>query len=90
MAVIETWYNQDLQQPVRVQYLDGNVFSQDNLGNLIGVHVFDNGEPAEIAGTVSGIAIRADGLSVAMSGTRSGNDCYVILPEAAYAIPGAI
>ena len=90
MAVIETWYNQDLQAPVQVQYLDGNIFSQDNLGNLIGVHVFDDGEPAVLSGTVSGNVIRADGGTVAVTGTLTGNDCYIILPEAAYAIPGPI
>lgn len=90
MAMIETWYNQDLQVPVTVQYLDGNVFSQDNLGNLIGVHVFDDGEPAVLSGTVSGNVIRADGGTVTVSGTLSGNDCYIILPSAAYAIPGPI
>lgn len=90
MAVIETWYNQDLQAPVQVQYLDGNVFSQDNLGNLIGVHVFDDGEPAVLSGTVSGNVIRADGGTVAVTGSLTGNDCYIILPAAAYAIPGPI
>ena len=90
MAVIETWFNQDLQEPVQVQYFDGNVFSQDNLGNLIGVHVFDDGEPAVLSGTVSGNVIRADGGTVAVTGTLTGNDCYIILPAAAYAIPGPI
>ena len=70
--------------------MDGNVFSQDNLGNLIGVHVFDDGEPAVLSGTVSGNVIRADGGTVAVSGTLNRNDCYIILPAAAYAIPGPI
>ena len=90
MAMIETWYNQDLQAPVHVQYLDGNVFSQDNLGNLIGVHVFDDGEPAVLSGTVSGNVIRADGGTVAVTGNLTGNDCYIILPEAAYLVPGPL
>lgn len=90
MAMIETWFNQDLQNPVHVQYLDGNVFSQDNLGNLIGVHVFDDGEPAVLSGSVSGNVIRQDGGTVAVTGALSGNDCYIILPAAAYSIPGPI
>ena len=90
MAMIETWYNQDLQQPVKVHYLDGVVFTQDSLGNLVGVHVFDDGEPATITGNVSGTAIRADGATVAISGTLSGSDCYIVLPASAYAIPGPI
>ena len=91
MAVIETWYRQDLKQPVSVHYLDGNVFSQDNGGNLVGVEVFDDGEPASLSGTVSGLAIRADGATVAISGgTRSGNKCSITLPQSAYIVPGVV
>lgn len=91
MAIIETWFEQDLKRPVKINKLDGNVFSQDNEGNLIGVELFDNGEPAIISGTVSGTVIRADGGTVAISsGTLSGNKCSVILPSTAYAVPGLI
>lgn len=90
MAMIETWFNQDLREPVHVQYLDGNVFSQDNLGNLIGVHVFDDGEPAVLSGSVAGNVIRSDGGTVPVTGMLSGNDCYIILPAAAYSTPGPI
>ena len=90
MAVIETWYEQDLKQPVKVNYLDGNVFSQDNQGNLVGVRVFDDGEPATLSGSVSASVIRADGATVAVSGVLSSNECYVILPQAAYAVPGVL
>lgn len=90
MALIESWYNQDLQNPVQVRYLDGNVFSQDNNGNLIGVNVFDDGEPATISGNVSANVIRADGRTVAVTGVRNNNKCYVILPQSCYAIIGPI
>ena len=90
MAVIETWYNQELKKPVKVHYLDGNVFSQDSKGNLVGVCVFDNGTPATLYGSVSASVIRADGATLAVEGTLSGNECSVILPEAAYYVPGVI
>lgn len=90
MALIETWYNQDLKDPVQVQYLDGNIFSQDSRGNLIGVHVFEDGDPAVISGTVTATAIRADGITVPITGSISGNSCSVILPTSAYAVPGPI
>jgi hypothetical protein len=90
MARIETWFNQDLQQAVKVQYIDGNVFSADNQGNVVGVNVFDGGEPATLGGTVSANVIRADGATVAVTGTLSGNKCSVILPQSAYAVPGVI
>ena len=90
MAMIETWYTQDLLQPVQVHHLHGNVFSQDNQGNLIGVEVLDDGEPASLSGTVSANVIRSDGATVAVAGVLSGNKAYVILPQTAYAVPGVI
>lgn len=90
LAVIETWYNQDLKRPVKVHYLNGNVFSQDNGGNLIGVNVFDGDNPATLSGSVSASVIRADGATVAVSGTLSGNQCSVVLPQAAYETPGVL
>lgn len=90
MALIETWYNQDLQSPVTVHHLHGNVFSQDNQGNLIGVHVFDGGEPATLSGTVTAYAIRADGATVSVDGVLSGNSCYVILSSLCYSVEGIL
>lgn len=90
MALIETWYNQDMKQPVQIHYLHGNVFSQDNQANLIGVHVFDDNEPATLSGTVSGSVIRPDGVTVPVNGVLSGSDCYIILPAASYAIAGPV
>ena len=90
MALIETWYNQDLQSPVVVHHLHGNVFSQDNQGNLIGVNVFDGGSPATLSGTVTAYAIRSDGATVPVSGVLSGSSCYVILSSACYAVEGVL
>ena len=90
MAMIETWFSQDLNEPVQVHQLDGNVFSQDNQGNLIGVNVFDGGAPATLSGTVSANVIRADGATVAVTGVLTNNSCYIIMPSAAYAVPGII
>lgn len=90
MARIESWFDQDLKQPVKVRYIDGNVFSQDNKGNLIGVNVFSNGEPVGLNGTISASVIRADGETVAVTGSYTGNSAYVILPQAAYVVPGVL
>lgn len=90
MARIETWFDQDLNNAVKVHYIDGNVFSQDNGGNVVGVNVFKGGTKATLSGSVSANVIRADGATVAVSGSLDGNKCYIILPQAAYAVPGAI
>ena len=90
MARIETWFEQDLRKMLKVQVLTGNLFSQDNEGNLIGVTVTDGGEPATLEGTVSANVIRGDGGTVAVTGTLSGNKASVVLPQAAYAVPGLV
>ena len=90
MAQIETWLNQDLLKPVKVQYIDGNVFSMDNAGNLIGVNITRDGAAYSGGGSVSANVIRSDGATVAVSGALSGNAATVVLPQAAYAVPGVI
>ena len=90
MARIESWFNHDLKNVVKVRYIDGNVFSMDNDGNLIGVNVYDNGEPANLSGTVSANIIRGDGATVPVTGTLAGNKVSVILPQAAYYAAGMI
>lgn len=88
MAQNETWLNHDLSSAVKVQYLDGNLFSMDNAGNLIGVILTKDGVAYSGGGTVSANVIRADGGTVAVTGALSGNVATVVLPQAAYAVPG--
>ena len=90
MAVIETWLRTDLKEVVQVTQITGNLFSGDNGGNLIGVEIFDNGEPATLTGSVTGYIIRADNVTVAVEGTRSGNKVSITLPQSAYAVVGNI
>ena len=90
MARIETWLKCDLKKLVTVQYLQGNIFSQDNQANLIGVELYDNGTAVTASGTVTANIIREDGATVTATGSTSGNKVSVVLPAAAYAIPGAI
>lgn len=90
MAVIETWFHQDLQEPVKVNYLDGNLFSNNGNGNRIGVVLTNNGEDlASISGTVSGYVVTADGSTVPCTGSKSGNRASILIPAAAYQ-PGSI
>ena len=87
---IETWLNQELMTPVKVRYLDGNLFSMDNAGNLIGVKLTKDGTDYSGGGSVSANVIRSDGGTVAVSGALSGNIATVVLPQAAYAVPGVV
>ena len=91
MALIQTWVNCSLGELVKMQYLDGNLFSMDNQGNLIGVNVYDrNGDPAELQGSVSANVLRPNGDMVSVSGSRDRNRCSVILPQACYSYPGSV
>ena len=89
--VFETWLESDLQKPVQVKQLLGNLFSGDNGGNLIGVRIYDNGEPATgLSGNVYGYAILSNNATVTMSGTLSGNEASIILHEDVYKVIGAV
>ena len=88
-AYIETWFNQDLQNPVQVHYLDGNLFSNNGNGNVIGVRLTNRGEYVTIAGTVSGYAVLSDGTTVPCTGSKSGNEASILVPAGAY-LPGTI
>ena len=91
MAVIVTNLSCELQRAVKVQYLDGNLISQDNQANRFDITVLDGGEPASISGSVTADVIRSDGGTVAVTGgTISGNVVSISFPAAVYAIPGVV
>ena len=90
MAVIESWFEQDLNEAVKVRYLDGVVFDADNKGNLVGVRIYRNGSPVNLSGSCNGYCITASGNSIPVIGTISGNTAYIVLPDTAYAVPGPI
>ena len=89
MARIENWYKQDLKETVPLRRIEA-VFNQDSLGHLFGVEVYRNKEPFALAGSVTGYCLRADGTTVSVSGTRSGNKASIVLPQTAYSILGPI
>lgn len=86
----ETWLQSDLTKPLKVQALHGVFFSADNAANLIGVEVYNNGTAASLSGTCIGYAIRADGGTLTITGTVSGNKASIILPTSAYVIEGPL
>ena len=90
MAVIETWRRRDLNSLTQIEYLQGNLFSQDAAGNLIGVELYSGGEAYSGGGSISANVIRADGGTVAVTGSISGNKASVTLPAACYAVVGPI
>ena len=90
MAMVETWVNQDLKQPVQMIYPKGNFFEEDNNGNLVGVRVFNGETPAALTGSCVGYCVLSNGASIPVNGTVSGNAAYIVIPSSAYAVPGPI
>lgn len=88
--IFETWLTSDLKKPLRVAELKGNLFSDDNGGNRIGVEVLDDGEPATLSGGVVGYIIRADGATIMVNGTAENNRAYIDLPASAYVVIGQV
>ena len=86
--MFETWLRSDLKKPLTVECLEGTFFSGDNEGNLVGVEVFDDGSPASLSGGVTGYVVRADDVTVTISGTLTDNKAYIVLPSSAYTVPG--
>lgn len=90
VARFETWLDCDLKKPLMMNYPKGLMFSEDNLGNLVGVNVFSDGAPVTLSGSVVGYCILANGTSIPVAGTRTANMAYIIMPETAYKVPGLI
>lgn len=72
-------------------FMNHSIGSGDALGDRFGVRVFRNGEPVSLGGTVAGYFVRnTTGETVVISsGVVSGNEAYVTLPEACYAVEGS-
>lgn len=90
MAVFRTVIRSDLQKPLVVQQLSGNMFTADNASNEIAVEVTNGGEPVALSGAVTAYAVRADGVTAMFSGTISGNVASVILPASCYVEVGTL
>lgn len=90
MPQVKTWLKTDLSKPIQVRSLSGELFTFDNHGNVIGVEVYENGEPVTLTGTIIGYVIRPDGDTVYIEGEKSGNRAKIVLPSAAYAYVGEV
>lgn len=90
MDIFERWFEQDLTKKVGIQHAESLAFSGNNASNVVGVYVYKDGAPAELAGTVTGTVIRPDGMTVPLTGTLSGNAVSAVLTEACFAVPGYI
>ena len=89
MRMFERWMETDLNQLPKVED-SGLTFSQDSGANKLGVKVFDNGDPVTLSGTVKAWVVRANGTTIQINGSKSGNTAWVVLTSDAYAVVGRI
>lgn len=90
MTIFDTWLLTDLQRPLTVALLPGSLFTGDDRANRINVRVYDGGQAASLAGTVTAYLIRSDDSTLIITGTLAGDTASITLPEAAYICPGPL
>ena len=89
-AVFEKTFFQNLQGNLIIRYCPEIVFSKDNLSNEITVKLYNGESEYSGGGTVSATVIRADGRTVPLTGTLTGNVVSLALIESCMEVPGQI
>lgn len=72
-------------------FMNHSIGSGDDMADRFGVRVFRDGEPVNIGGNCAGYFVRntTSETVVIDDGVVSGNEAYVTLPEACYAVEGS-
>ena len=86
--MFEYWIQTDLKKLPTVKKLGGQVFTLDSGANKIGAEVYDDGVPVTLTGTVSANIVKPNGVTITATGSRSGNQAWVVLPDGAYTDTG--
>ena len=89
-AVFDKTFIQNLQGRLIIRYCPEIVFSKDNLSNEITVKLYNGESEYSGGGTVSATVIRADGRTVPLTGTITGNVVSLALIESCMEVPGQI
>lgn len=83
--MVEYWMDVRKDSLPQVKIL-GNAFLQDDRSNKVGVRMDENIP----SGTVKGYIIRPDEVMATVTGSKSGKNAWIILPNAAYDKVGKI
>lgn len=83
-------YTQDIRKPVLPRQGGGLMFTGDALADTISVRMYDGPNEHPISGTVVCNCIRADGATVPVTGSISGNTAQATLVQACCAVPGPL
>ena len=84
------YYDVDITQPLLPVPLQSMLVSKDALANRIGVRLYQGKTPYSPGGQCAGYVVRRDGYTVPITGVINGNEMYIDLPPAAYALEGPI
>lgn len=88
--VFQKSFTQDIRQKVEARHCGGLMFTGDALSDTISVSLYDGVEAYAVSGTVTCNVIRADGATVPVVGTSSGNTMSATLTAACFANPGPL
>ena len=88
--VFEHHFDQDINEPIEIRHCGGLMFTGDALSDTISVSLYDDDSAYSMSGTVVCNCIRADGATVAISGSVSGNTASATLTQACFAVPGVL
>lgn len=83
-------FDQDIRKPIFVQHGGGLMFTGDAQADTITVHLYDGEAEYTMSGSVVLNCIRADGATVSVAGTVSGNIASATLAQACCAVPGPL
>jgi len=83
-------YRVDLSKSIKTEQLQTVLTTSNSNAHRIQAEVYKDGDAVNLRGTVTGTVQRADGTTVVVGGARDGNLAYILLPAAAYAIPGRV
>ena len=90
MAQFVNIFDVDLQRPTAPLPLQQMVGEGDSNGLYIGARVYSGGDPVDLQGTCVGKVVRADGATVPLTGSISGNLASVVLDQASCAVEGPL
>ena len=79
----------DLKKLPKVKRL-GLTFTGDDGANKIGVSVTDGGESVTLTGSITANVILANGQTITVAGSKESNKAWIVLPDDAYEVEGAI
>lgn len=84
-------YDVDISQPLLPTVLQPMMVTGDKMANRVGVRLKNGNQDYTPDGSCRGYVLRADGATVPiLDGVVNGNEMYIDLPEAAYAVQGSV